>query len=160
MRVIGIDPGSISTGYGIIEGEGENLELVVYGAIKAAPRTSLVERLIAIYEKLGEIIRKHEPREAAVETLFFCKNVKSAIKLGEARAVAMLAAGKAGLTVSEYAPRRVKQSVVGVGAAHKSQVQSMVQHILRLKEAPTPDDASDALAIALCHIFSKKRYRT
>ena len=158
MRVIGIDPGSISTGYGIIEGEGENLELVVFGAIKAKPRASLLDRYIAIYEKLREIIAEYGPREAAVETLFFSKNVKSAIKLGEARAVAMLAAGRAGLPVSEYAPRRVKKAVVGVGTAHKSQVQSMVQHILKLKEAPTPDDASDAIAIALCHIISKKRY--
>ena len=157
MRVIGIDPGSRSTGYGIVEGEGEKLKLVAFGAIKSSPRTGIIERYVKIYEELEEILRKYRPCEAAVESIFFCKNVKSAIKLGEARSVAMLAAGRAGLPVSEYAPRRVKQAVVGVGTAHKSQVQHMVQHILKLEEAPQPDDASDAIAIALCHIFSKKR---
>ncbi|MDP8246569.1 MAG: crossover junction endodeoxyribonuclease RuvC [Candidatus Tritonobacter lacicola] len=157
MRVIGIDPGSRVTGYGIIEGEGDNLKLVAFGVIRADPHATLLERYIKIYEEVKVIIGKYAPGEAAVESIFFCKNASSAIKLGEARSVAMLAAGRSGLKVSEYAPKRVKQAVTGVGTAHKSQVQHMVKQILKLDEVPKPADASDAIAIALCHIFTKKR---
>jgi crossover junction endodeoxyribonuclease RuvC len=155
MRVLGIDCGGEYTGYGVVEmfASGK-LGCIVCGAIKLSPRESLPRRLSRIYEQLGHIISAHQPDEVAIEDVFYALNVKSALKLGQVRGVAMLAAASAGLKVAEYSPLTIKSSVVGYGRAEKQQVQDMVTRLLELAEAPEPMDASDALAIAVCHLHT------
>src|SRR5271154_2919490 len=155
MRVLGIDCGGAYTGYGVVEmhSAGE-LVCLTCGAIKLSTREPLARRLARIYNELGGLIIQHRPDEVAIEGIFYALNVKSALKLGQVRGVAMLAAAAAGLEVAEYSPLTVKSSVVGYGRAEKHQVQSMVTRLLGLAEAPEPMDASDALAIAICHLHT------
>jgi crossover junction endodeoxyribonuclease RuvC len=155
MRVLGIDCGGEYTGYGVVEmSSSGKLSCLDCGAIKLSPRDPLPRRLSRIYLQLGEIIAEHQPDEVAIEDVFYALNVKSALKLGQVRGVAMLAAAAAGLKVAEYSPLTIKSSVVGYGRAEKQQVQLMVMRLLALAEPPEPMDASDALAIAICHLHT------
>jgi len=155
MRVLGIDCGGEYTGYGVVQMDGEGkLCCLACGAIKLSPRDALPRRLSRIFAQLGEIIAEHQPEEVAIEDIFYALNVKSALKLGQVRGVAMLAAATAGLEVAEYSPLSIKSSVVGYGRAEKHQVQQMVTRLLGLRMPPEPMDASDALAIAICHLHT------
>ena len=155
MRVLGIDCGTHFTGYGVVELRPDSkLICIACGAIELSPRDPLCERLATIFERLGEIIREHHPDNVAIEEIFYAINVKSALKLGQVRGVAMLAASSVGLQVSEYAPLTIKSAVVGYGRAEKQQVQHMVMRLLNLAEIPEPSDAADALAIAICHLHT------
>ena len=151
---MGIDPGSSCTGYGIIEEVNSSIKVVHWGSVKSKPRHPFPQRLKSIYDKLSMVIRKFNPDEVAIEDMFFSNNVKSALKLGQTRGIAVLSAVNEGKPVAEYSPLEVKQSVVGYGRAEKTQVQDMVTSLLRLKEKPEPLDASDALAVAICHIHA------
>jgi len=155
MRVLGIDCGGEYTGYGVVEMDVRGtLCCLACGAIKLSPREALPRRLSRIFVQLGEIIAEHRPEEVAIEDVFYALNVKSALKLGQVRGVAMLAAAAAGLEVAEYSPLTIKSSVVGYGRAEKQQVQHMVTRLLELPAPPEPMDASDALAIAICHLHT------
>ena len=151
---MGIDPGSSCTGYGIIEEIKNSLKVVHWGSVRSKPRQPFPQRLKFIYDELCMVIRKFDPDEVAIEDMFFANNVKSALKLGQTRGVAVLSAVNEGKLVAEYSPLEVKQSVVGYGRAEKTQVQDMVTALLRLKEKPEPLAASDALAVAICHIHA------
>ena len=155
MRVLGIDCGTEYTGFGVVELclDG-TLICLTCGAVKLSPREPLPSRLATIFERLGEIIHEHRPDNVAIEGIFYALNVKSALKLGQVRGVAMLAASTAGLEVIEYAPLTIKSAVVGYGRAEKQQVQHMVTRLLNLSEIPEPPDAADALAIAICHLHT------
>ncbi len=152
MRVLGIDCGSERTGYGIVDSDGQSYRLVAAGAIHTSPRLPFSERLLHIAGELRRLIEVHAPQVVAVEEIFFAVNVKSALKLGHVRGVALLEAARAGLPVSEYSPLEVKSSVVGYGRAEKHQVQQMVKVILKMEAPPESEDAADALAVAICHI--------
>ena len=152
MKVFGIDPGSARTGYGCVESDGSRHRLIACGAIALAASKSFPEKLRVIHIELGRLIAQHQPDCVAIENVFHAVNAKTALKLGHARGVAMLAAVEAGMAIFEYTPAEVKQSVVGYGRAEKGQVQSMMQLLLGLAAPPTPFDASDALAIAVCHL--------
>jgi len=155
MRVLGIDCGTEYTGYGIVEQtESGQLRSLVAGAIRLSPREPLPRRLERIYSELSGLIARHDPHTVAIEDVFYAVNVKSALKLGQVRGVAMLAAAAAGLEVCEYAPLAIKSAVVGYGRAEKAQVQHMVAALLRLPEVPEPPDVADALAIAVCHLHT------
>ena len=155
MRVLGIDCGTEYTGYGVVEqtGDGE-LRCLVAGAIRLSPREPMARRLDRIFAELSGLIATHRPELVAIEDVFYAVNVKSALKLGQVRGVAMLAAAAAGLEVCEYAPLAIKSAVVGYGRAEKPQVQQMVARLLRLAEVPESPDAADALAIAICHLHT------
>lgn len=153
MRVLGIDTSLRSTGIGVVEARGNRLCAVEYGTIAITRAKPLSECLVQLASGLTEIIRRAEPSAAALEGVFYCKNVKTAVILGEARGVAIATCAGHGLPVYEYAPRRVKQAVVGFGAAGKEQVRKMVMTLLGLKEEPQ-EDAGDALAIAICHLHN------
>jgi len=148
-RILGIDPGSIKTGFGVIEVRGTQIFYIASGVIRL-PRKPLPERLGIIFQSVQEIMQEHQPDEMAVEEVFLAKNPSSALKLGQARGAAITACVNKGLPVSEYAARLVKQSLVGSGAADKSQIQYMVTKLLKLSAEPG-EDAADALAIAICH---------
>ncbi len=150
-RIIGIDPGSRFTGYGIIEGEGNRLRHIANGAIRLPPDLGFPERLKIIYDRLIDVIDHCQPASMAIEDVFFAKNAKSALRLGQARGVAILAGVKAGLPVYEYSALEIKQAVVGYGRAGKEQVTEMVQYLFGLRESPNPN-AADALAVAVCHL--------
>jgi crossover junction endodeoxyribonuclease RuvC len=152
MRVLGVDPGSDTTGYGVIDSDGRNYQLVEYAGIRALRRLSFAERLLGITLKLEEVIERLSPQACAVEDTFYAVNVKSALKLGQARGAVLVAAARAGLEVFEYSPLEIKSALVGYGRAEKQQVQEMVRLLLGMKSVPEPLDASDALAIAICHI--------
>jgi crossover junction endodeoxyribonuclease RuvC len=152
MRIIGVDPGSNITGYGVIESDGRRYELIEYAGIRGPKHLSFPERLLAISRKLEEVIERLSPEACAVEDTFYAVNVKSALKLGQARGAVLVAAARAGVEVFEYSPLEIKSALVGYGRAEKQQVQEMVRVLLGLKTAPEPLDASDALAIAICHI--------
>jgi crossover junction endodeoxyribonuclease RuvC len=155
MRVLGIDCGTEYTGYGVVElCQDDTLVCLSCGAIKLSPREPLPDRLATIFQSLGSVIEEHRPDQVAIEDVFYALNVKSALKLGQVRGVAMLAASSAGLWVAEYSPLSVKSSVVGYGRAEKQQVQQMVMRLLHLSEPPEPSDAADALAIAICHLHT------
>ena len=156
MLVLGIDPGTALTGYGLVRGEDGELALVEYGVITTDQGKPLPERLREIYERLSALVRERQPTAAAVEKLFFAKNVRTALSVGQARGVALLAMANAGLPVHEYTPLEVKQAVAGYGRASKEQVQQMVKVLLDLPSVPQPDDAADALAVAICHIHSAR----
>jgi crossover junction endodeoxyribonuclease RuvC len=158
VKIFGIDPGSERTGYGCVETDGSRHRLVACGAITLAAGTSFPNRLLVIHRQLGELMRHWHPDCAAIENLFHATNVRSALRLGHARGVAMLAAVEAGLPVAEYSPSEIKRAVVGYGRAEKHQVQRMVALVLGLSEAPTPHDAADALAVAICHAHSQPRH--
>jgi crossover junction endodeoxyribonuclease RuvC len=151
MRILGIDPGSGSTGYGIIETDGSKHRALVFGAIRTSARRPFHERLLKIYEDLNSILAREKAEIMAIEEVFYATNVQSALRLGHARGIAFLVAAQHHLQVFEYSPLEIKKAVVGYGRAEKMQVQSMVQLLLGLSEIPSPDDAADALAIAICH---------
>ena len=152
VRVMGVDPGSDTTGYGVIDSDGRSYELVEYAGIRAPARFAFAERLLIISQKLEEVIERLRPRACAVEETFYAVNVKSALKLGHVRGVALVSAARSGVPVFEYSPLEIKSALVGYGRAEKHQVQEMVRILLGLKKPPEPLDASDALATAICHI--------
>lgn len=152
--ILGVDPGSRITGFGVIRAEGARLSYVASGCIRVAD-AEMPQRLRRIFECIGEIIGQHRPAELAIEQVFMAKSAGSALKLGQARGVAIVAAVLQGLPVFEYSPRRIKQSVVGTGAADKEQVQHMVRTLLKLPAAPQAD-AADALAAAICHAHTSQ----
>jgi crossover junction endodeoxyribonuclease RuvC len=152
VRIFGIDPGSVRTGFGCVESDGSRHRLVRCGAITAPPRLSFPERLHRIHTALVEMLAECRPDAVAVESLFHAVNARSALQLGHARGIALLAATQAGLAIAEYSPAEVKRAVVGYGRAEKQQVQRMVTLLLGLAEPPEPFDASDALAVAICHV--------
>lgn len=153
MLVLGIDPGLAITGYGVIRADGyDQYTCVDYGVITSAAGLPDADRLRVIFNQLTELITAHQPEFAAVEKLYFQKNVKTAFSVGQARGVVLLTLAQAGLPVYEYNPNEVKQTVCGYGNADKQQVQRMVQTLLQLDTLPKPDDAADALAVAICHI--------
>jgi crossover junction endodeoxyribonuclease RuvC len=155
MLVLGIDPGTARTGFGLIRETGSgSLELVAYGVIATSADLPQAERLLILHSELQQLIEEHDPVEAAVERLFFQKNVSTAMSVGQARGVILLALQQAGLPIGEYGPRDIKRAVTGYGAADKRQMQRMVQTLLSMPELPKPDDAADALAIAICHCHS------
>lgn len=151
MIILGIDPGTAITGYGVIETQGNRLLLRDYGVIRTPAESALEQRLEQIYGATRCLIEKWHPQEAAIEELFFNKNTRTALAVGHARGVLMLAAVHAKLPISEYTPLQVKQAVVGYGRAEKHQVQYMVKMLLNMTAVAKPDDAADALAIAICH---------
>ena len=155
MRVLGIDCGTEYTGYGVVElcHDGQ-LVCLTCGAIQLSPREPLPARLAIIFNRLGAIIVEYRPDRVAIEDVFYAANVKSALKLGQVRGVAMLAASSAGLEVAEYSPLSIKSAVVGYGRAEKTQVQHMGMHLLNLAAIPESPDAADALAIAICHLHT------
>lgn len=159
MRVLGIDCGTEYTGYGVVDlisdsRNNDRLVCVICGAIKVSPREPMAARLSQISTGLREVISEHRPDRVALEDVFYAVNVKSALKLGQVRGVAMLAASCAGLEVAEYSPLSIKSAVVGYGRAEKHQVQQMVTRLLHLDQVPEPADAADALAIAICHLHT------
>lgn len=154
MFVLGIDPGTAITGYGLVREAEKGLVLVECGVITTPSDRPLPVRLQAIYRELTGIIARHRPETGAVEELFFSRNVRTALSVGHARGVALLALAEAGLPIYEYKPLQVKQTIAGYGGADKQQVQQMVRMLLGLDEIPRPDDAADAVAIAICHIHS------
>jgi crossover junction endodeoxyribonuclease RuvC len=156
VRVIGIDPGTAITGWGVVEGEGADLVAVAYGVVTTAAGTPLPQRLQAIYFQLTEVIETWQPETAAIEELFFSKNAKTALAVGHGRAAAMLALANAALPIEEYKPLEIKQALTGFGGADKQQMQQMVKLLLALDEIPRPDDAADALAVAICHLHSAR----
>jgi crossover junction endodeoxyribonuclease RuvC len=158
MKILGVDPGTRVTGYGAVEVEGRKARMLTCGAIRTKS-SDLPGRLREIFEGLQAVIAEVAPDCVSVEEAFYGRNVQSTIKIGEARAVALLVGALAGLPVFEYPAATVKKSVVGVGGAHKSQVQQMVRMILGLEAVPKPADAADALAIALCHAYRQGRRR-
>ncbi len=156
MLALGIDPGTATTGYGLVQDQDGSLVVVDYGVILTASELEMPERLLEIFRELNKIILLHRPESGAVEKLFFQKNVRTALSVGQARGVILLALAQAGLPVYEYTPNEVKQAVAGYGSADKNQVQQMVRALLGLKEVPQPDDAADALAVAICHLHSNR----
>ena len=156
MRVFGIDPGSQRTGYGCVDSDGRRHQLVVCGAVHAGVAATFPEQLSIIYRQLSALIAAQRPDCVAIENIFHAVNARSALKLGHARGVAMLAATEAGVTVVEYTPAEIKRAVVGYGRAEKAQVGQMVKLLLGLGAVPTPHDAADALAVAICHLHGGK----
>ena len=154
--ILGIDPGTIITGYGVIREADRHWEPLDFGCIRPPRNLKIHERYLAIFEGIDLLLEKYQPEAVAVETQFVYKNVQSALKLGMARGAVLIAAARRGVAVFEYAPRKAKQAVVGNGAASKFQVQRMVQMELKLSQLPEPADAADALALALCHAHTKK----
>ncbi len=154
MRIFGIDPGSERTGYGCVETDGRHHRIVMSGAIASPALAPFPSKLLAIHTRLAVLLAECRPDCVAIENLFHAVNVRSALKLGHARGVAMLAAVEAGVPVVEYTPAEIKRAVVGYGRAEKHQVQQMVKLILGLSAVPSPHDAADALAVAICHVHS------
>jgi crossover junction endodeoxyribonuclease RuvC len=151
MRIIGIDPGTAITGFGIINCQNGKSELIEAGVIRTPTKQALQLRLQTIYTDLTNLIKKYHPQHAAIEQLYFAKNVSTAISVSHARGVALLALANAGLEAVDYTPLQVKQALTGYGRAEKNQIQEMVKKLLDLKTLPKPDDAADALAVAICH---------
>jgi crossover junction endodeoxyribonuclease RuvC len=151
MRVLGIDPGTALTGYGVIDVMDGDMQMVAYGVIRTTNRDDPPRRLQLIFEELNDLIERYQPDTAGVEEVFFGRNVTTAISVGQARGVILLALANAGIPIAEYSPPKIKDSVVGYGNADKGQVQLMVRHLLKLEETPRPDDAADGLAVAITH---------
>lgn len=154
MIILGIDPGTAIMGYGLIEQKGHNLSALDYSCWRTPAHTPLAERLLMLYEQIAPYLRLHTPDHIAVEELFFNRNTTTALAVGHARGVVLLAGAQQGLPIYEYTPLQVKQAVVGYGKAEKNQVQQMVKGLLSLDEIPKPDDTADALAVAICHAHS------
>ncbi|MGQ9489542.1 MAG: crossover junction endodeoxyribonuclease RuvC [Anaerolineae bacterium] len=153
--VLGIDPGTAITGYGLVaEDESGNLHLERYGAFLTQADLPMPERLLSLHRQVTTLIRETRPNAVAIEELFFSRNVTTALTVGQARGVVLLAAAQAGLPVYEYKPAEVKQALVGYGRADKAQIQAMLRLMLSLSEVPQPDDAADAVAVAICHLHS------
>lgn len=151
MVILGIDPGTAICGYGVVEKENYRFRLLDYGAVNTPAGMALEDRLVRIYDGVKELIAEFNPEEMAVEELFFNNNAKTALSVGHARGVILLAGAHSGVPIYEYTPLQVKQGIVGYGRADKHQVQYMVKTMLNMREIPRPDDAADALAIAICH---------
>ena len=151
MKVLGIDPGSETLGWGVVEGSGMRYAAVEFGTVRSNPREAFSKRLHGIYSGVDELIERFSPDVISIEEAFYAKNVSVAMKLGQVRGVVLLLAEQRGLGIAEYAPRLIKQTVVGYGNAEKHQVGEMVRLLLKLRSVPTPHDAADALAIAICH---------
>jgi len=157
MLALGIDPGTATTGYGLVRlAPDGSLLAIKYGVITTPKDTPAPERLVILYDQLGALLREHKPDTAAVEKLFFQRNITTAIAVGQARGVMLLALAQAGLEVFEYTPNEIKQAVAGYGSAGKRQMQEMVRVLLTLDDIPRPDDAADALAVAICHLHSAR----
>jgi crossover junction endodeoxyribonuclease RuvC len=156
MRVLGIDPGTAITGYGVVEEGRGDAEPLAYGVIRTPSDHPLTKRLQSIYRAVHELALEWEPGAAAVEEIFFSRNARTAMSVGHARGVTLLALADAGLTVAEYTPLAIKQAITGYGNADKAQMQEMVRLLLGLQETPRPDDAADALAVAICHLHSAR----
>ena len=156
LIILGVDPGTAITGYGFICADTDPIQMVAYGAITTPSDWEMPRRLAHIYRELADVIAQHRPTDAVVEKLFFSKNVRTALSVGQARGVALLAAEQAQLAIHEYTPLQIKQAVVGYGRADKNQIQQMVKMLLQLDFVPQPDDAADALAVAICHAHSAR----
>lgn len=156
--VLGIDPGTATLGWGLVRERAGDLSLVEYGAIRTPPHTPLPRRLLQIHEELTELLHRHRPTGLGVEKLFFTKNVTTGIAVAHARGVVLLAAAQAGLDIAEFTPMEVKQTLTGYGGADKQQMQTMVRLLLGLADVPRPDDAADAVAVAICY-HRLERYR-
>lgn len=154
LRILGIDPGIAIVGFGLIDQKGSRLTPVQYGSIRTEAHTEPAVRLLQIYEAMKQLISQYKPDAIAIEKLFFNRNVTTALTVGQARGVLILAAVQEGLPTGEYTPLQVKQAIVGYGKAEKHQVQEMVRMFLNLREVPKPDDVADALAVAICHAHS------
>jgi crossover junction endodeoxyribonuclease RuvC len=152
MRILGIDPGTIVMGYGVIESDNDDIALIDFGALIGPERSPIGERLSYLYNELLEVIQRHQPDAVVVEQPFIAKNVRSALAIGRAQAVALLAAAGRGIPTYEYTPAQVKQRVANYGASSKEQIQEMVRLQLGLSQVPQPSDAADALAVAICHL--------
>lgn len=156
MRILGIDPGTAITGYGVIESVQGEMRALAFGAIRTPPGQDLPTRLQTIYQQVSALVAEWRPSTAAVEELFFSRNARTAMAVGHARGVTLLALADAGLGVAEYTPTAVKLALTGYGQADKAQIQEMVRLLLGLAQAPAPDDAADALAVAICHLNSAR----
>ena len=156
MIILGIDPGLGTTGFGIISSKNNNLNLVDFGTIKTSPKEPLPKRLKKIFNGITDLIQKYNPSVFSIEEIFYSNNVKSSLLLGHARGTSITAAANKNILIFEYSAKKVKQSLTGNGNAHKDQVKFMVQNLLKLKKAPKSNDASDALAIALCYTLQNK----
>jgi crossover junction endodeoxyribonuclease RuvC len=154
VRVLGFDPGTATTGYGVVEGKGNRLEHIAHGAISTPANTHFALRLKSIFAEARQLIETYAPDAVAIEKLYFAQNVTTGIAVAQARGVLALAAAQAGLPIGEYSPLEVKNAVVGYGKAEKRQVQEMVKILLNLEDRPRPDDAADALALAICQIHA------
>jgi crossover junction endodeoxyribonuclease RuvC len=156
LRVLGLDPGTATTGFGVVEGDDIDLTAVTYGVITTPTKWTLPQRLQEIYHQLQALVSEWQPENAAVEELFFSRNARTALSVGQSRGVVLLGLAEANLSIFEYKPSQIKEAVTGYGAAPKRQVQTMVQHLLGLPDVPHPDDAADALAVAICHLHSAR----
>jgi crossover junction endodeoxyribonuclease RuvC len=156
MRILGIDPGTATTGWAIIEEIKGKIFPVAYGHISTSPKNSVSERLKEVADDLEKIIKKYRPQEAAIEDIFFFKNLKTAVKVSQSRGAMLLTVENKNIKIASYTPLQVKQAITGYGRAEKKQIQLMVKNILKLKSIPKPDDTADAIAIALCHLNSRK----
>ncbi|HEX21047.1 MAG TPA: crossover junction endodeoxyribonuclease RuvC [Actinobacteria bacterium] len=154
MQILGIDPGTATTGYGLISKRGGQLRLVDYGVIKTAPKQPDYIRLQLLYRQLVKLLERYKPSDIAVEQLFFNTNVTTAMSVGQARGVILLAAADAGVNIGEYTPLQIKQAITGYGRASKTQIQQMVKVMLGMDKVPKPDDAADAIAVAICYANS------
>lgn len=159
MRTIGIDPGTAIMGWGVVDEAGGTLRPVAFGVLTTPAGDSPAQRLLTLHAGLAELLRLHQPAAAAVEELFFSRNVTTALAVGQARGVILLTLAQAGVQVYEYKPREVKQAVAGYGGAEKRQMQEMVRMTLGLEAIPRPDDAADALAVAICHAYTAPMLR-
>jgi len=159
MRVIGIDPGTGRTGWAVVDKTGGKEELVECGCFETKPKTDLVERLNKIFDFVTELVEAFKPDEAAVEEVYFAKNAKTAMSVGQARGVVLLAFKKTSVELSSYTPLEIKRSITGYGVAKKAQVGEMVKRLLNLEEIPKPDDAADAVAVALTHLATNKKLK-
>lgn len=157
MRILGLDPGTATTGYGVIDVEDGRLTAVIYGVITTPAHAPAPQRLLAIYHQLNELLATYHPDTAGIEELFFGRNITTAISVGQARGVLLLTLAQAGIPIGEYSPPKVKDAITGYGKADKAQMQMMVQNILDLPEKPQPDDAADGLAVAITH-YQYQRY--
>ncbi|MFO7697311.1 MAG: crossover junction endodeoxyribonuclease RuvC [Anaerolineae bacterium] len=156
MLVLGLDPGLAITGFGLIRGDGQRLELEEYGVIRTDAGLAMSERLVVLHDALEAVLVRHAPDVAAVEELFFSTNARTAMLVGEARGVLLLTLAQSGLPIYEYTPMQVKQAITGYGGADKNQIQQMVRLLLALDTLPEPDDAADALAVSICHHHSAR----
>jgi crossover junction endodeoxyribonuclease RuvC len=156
VLVLGIDPGTATTGFGLVRSDGDQTELVEYGTLTTPADLPPPQRLQILYRGLNRLLREHKPEQAVVEKLFFSRNTTTAIAVGQARGVVLLSLADAGVPVAEYTPNEVKQAIVGYGGGRKDQVQQMVRVLLHLEVVPTPDDAADALALAICHVHGEQ----
>lgn len=156
MRILGIDPGFATLGFGVIDQQNNQLQVVDFGVIETTTQYPFPQRLYQIHQQVTDILIKHSPDVVSVEELFFSKNVKTAIQVGQVRGVILLTAVQNGIEIKEYTPLQIKLAVVGYGRATKDQIQKMVKVLLKLSQVPKPDDAADALAVAICHAHSRK----